>query len=76
MRAALDRLEIPRPTPRPGRPGGRLDREGIQALLAELRAVDPQAANAIQANNGRRIVRALEVIELTGRPFTATLPHP
>ena len=43
-------------------------------LRERLTTLDPQAANAIQANNGRRIVRALEVIELTGRPFTATLP--
>ena len=36
--------------------------------------LDPAAASAIEANNARRIVRALEVIELTGRPFSATMP--
>jgi tRNA dimethylallyltransferase len=35
---------------------------------------DPEAAHAILPSNGRRIVRALEVIEITGKPFTANLP--
>jgi tRNA dimethylallyltransferase len=39
-----------------------------------LSDLDPAAAAAILPGNGRRIIRALEVIELTGRPFTATLP--
>jgi tRNA dimethylallyltransferase len=43
-------------------------------LHAELRALDPAAAAAILPTNGRRIVRALEVIRLTGAPFTAALP--
>ena len=37
--------------------------------------VDPEAAARILVDNGRRIVRALEVVEITGRPFTATLPR-
>ena len=75
VRAALDRLEIP-PTDPQVRAAllERLDREGVAALLAELRAADPQAADAIEPNNGRRVVRALEVIALTGRPFSATMP--
>jgi tRNA dimethylallyltransferase len=75
VRAALDRLEIP-PTDPDVRAAlqERLDREGVLALLAELRAVDPPAADAIEPNNGRRVVRALEVIALTGRPFSATMP--
>jgi len=75
VRAALDRLEIP-PTDPDVRAAlqERLDREGVVALLAELRAVDPPAADAIEPNNGRRVVRALEVIALTGRPFSATMP--
>ncbi|MGG7612915.1 tRNA (adenosine(37)-N6)-dimethylallyltransferase, partial [Streptomyces sp. ZG43] len=40
-----------------------------------LAAADPEAAAAILPGNGRRIVRALEVIEITGRPFTANLPR-
>lgn len=75
VRAALDRLEIP-PTDPVVRAGleERLDAEGVGALLAELRAADPVAAAAIEPNNGRRVVRALEVIALTGRPFSATMP--
>lgn len=47
---------------------------GPEALHRRLAEVDPAAAAGIIATNGRRIVRALEVIEITGRPFTATLP--
>jgi tRNA dimethylallyltransferase len=47
--------------------------EGLHRRLAEL---DPAAAAGILPSNGRRIVRALEVIEITGRPFTASLPAP
>jgi tRNA dimethylallyltransferase len=47
---------------------------GPAALHARLASVDPQAAAAILPGNGRRIVRALEVIQLSGRPFSATLP--
>jgi tRNA dimethylallyltransferase len=41
-----------------------------------LAAADPAAAAAVLPSNGRRIVRALEVVELTGGPFRATLPEP
>ena len=47
---------------------------GAGAMHARLSAADPAAAAAILPSNGRRIVRALEVIELTGGRFTATLP--
>ena len=75
VRAALDRLEIP-PTDPQVRTAleERLSIEGVATLLAELRAADPAAADAIEPNNGRRVVRALEVIALTGRPFSATMP--
>jgi len=49
----------------------RIDELGAEALYAELRELDPWAASRIEPNNARRIVRALEVIELTGRPFSA-----
>jgi tRNA dimethylallyltransferase len=52
-----------------------LDRTGAPALHARLASVDPVAAEAIGPHNGRRIVRALEVIELTGEPFGAGLPE-
>ncbi|MDU0477887.1 tRNA (adenosine(37)-N6)-dimethylallyltransferase MiaA [Staphylococcus chromogenes] len=47
---------------------------GVQALHAELAAVDPAAAHTIEDNDPRRTVRALEVIELTGKPFAASQP--
>lgn len=47
--------------------------EGPGMLHRRLRAVDPIAAEAIGASNGRRLVRALEVVELTGEPFGAGL---
>ncbi len=49
---------------------------GPAPLYERLRHWDPAAADKILPSNGRRIVRALEVIELTGRPFTASLPQP
>ncbi len=48
---------------------------GSASLWARLRDVDRPAALAIDAANGRRIVRALEVIEITGRPYSAVLPQ-
>ena len=47
------------------------ERDGVEALHARLSAVDPVAAGRIHANNVRRVVRALEVYELTGRPISA-----
>jgi tRNA dimethylallyltransferase len=47
---------------------------GPGVLHARLAGLDSLAAAAILPGNGRRIVRALEVIELSGRPFSATLP--
>jgi tRNA dimethylallyltransferase len=49
---------------------------GAATLHARLTGLDPVAADAILPGNGRRIVRALEVIELTGRPFSASMPRP
>jgi len=52
-----------------------LARVGSPALHAALAERDPEAAAAILPDNGRRVVRALEVVELTGRPFSASLPR-
>ncbi|TDD91588.1 tRNA (adenosine(37)-N6)-dimethylallyltransferase MiaA [Saccharopolyspora karakumensis] len=49
---------------------------GPVALHRRLAELDPAAAAAILTSNGRRIVRALEVIEITGEPFSANLPTP
>ncbi len=75
VRAAIDRLEIP-PTDPEVRAAlqARADAEGTPALYDELAALDPAAAAAIEPNNTRRVVRALEVVRLTGRPFSATMP--
>ena len=48
--------------------------EGTGALHRRLKEKDPGAAAAIGASNGRRLVRALEVIEITGEPFGSGLP--
>ena len=75
LRALLDDLQFPGSDPEVrGRWEERLGRYGAQALHAELGRRDPQAAAHILPTNGRRIVRALEVGELTGRPFPAVLP--
>ncbi|MBO2459722.1 tRNA (adenosine(37)-N6)-dimethylallyltransferase MiaA [Actinomadura violacea] len=76
VRAALDRLEFPGTDPAVrARLEGELEQEGSAVLHDRLREQDPAAAEAILPSNGRRIVRALEVIEISGRPFTATLPE-
>lgn len=49
---------------------------GIEVLRRRLAALDPRAAETIEPRNARRIIRALEVIEITGQPFTATFPTP
>ncbi|HJQ43281.1 MAG TPA: tRNA (adenosine(37)-N6)-dimethylallyltransferase MiaA [Jatrophihabitantaceae bacterium] len=75
VRGAIDRLEFPGESPDiRARLTGELENEGAPALHRRLATLDPAAARAILPTNGRRIVRALEVIELTGRPFTATMP--
>jgi tRNA dimethylallyltransferase len=75
VRAALDRLDIPPTNPAVrARLETELAGEGVQAMYMRLLRADPVAARSIQPKNERRVVRALEVIELTGRPFSATLP--
>jgi tRNA dimethylallyltransferase len=75
VRAVIDNLDFPGTDPRLR---DRLERElaeiGAAALYARLTSLDPAGAAAILPGNGRRIVRALEVLELSGRPFSATLP--
>lgn len=77
VRAVLDELDFPGTDPAVR---ARLEEEltavGAPALHARLAEVDPVAAAAVLPTNGRRIVRALEVVELTGGPFRASLPEP
>jgi tRNA dimethylallyltransferase len=77
VRAVLDDLEFPgTDAALRARLEEELAAEGPAALHARLARVDPDAAAAVLPSNGRRIVRALEVIELTGGPFRARLPEP
>ena len=52
----------------------RLEEIGVIALHAELERIDPEAARTILPTDPRRTVRALEVVELTGKPFSASRP--
>jgi tRNA dimethylallyltransferase len=71
VRAALDALDFPGTDPAVREAlEHELAAHGPQALYARLERADPVAAQRIQPANGRRIVRALEVIEMTGRPFS------
>lgn len=76
VKAILDELNFPEKNEEVR---ARLQREteiiGAQAMHAKLAKLDPAAAAAIPAKNSRRVIRALEVIELTGKPFTANLPR-
>lgn len=76
IKAVLDDLNFPDTDPAVR---ARLEAEaeefGNAALFARLEELDPAAALAIDRANTRRIIRALEVIEITGRPFTANLPR-
>jgi len=75
VRAILDNLRFPGTDPAlRDQLEGELAETGAAALHARLARLDPAAAAAILPSNGRRIVRALEVIELSGQPFSARLP--
>ncbi|NJQ05868.1 tRNA (adenosine(37)-N6)-dimethylallyltransferase MiaA [Streptomyces lonarensis] len=75
VRAAVDRMEFPGTDPEVRAAlEEELARGGSGPLHERLAAADPAAAAAILPSNGRRIVRALEVIAITGKPFTAQLP--
>ena len=74
VRAAVDHMEFPGTDPEAR---ARLEAEVATdrwMLHQKLRELDPKAAEKITVNDQRRIARALEVIELTGRPFSAQLP--
>ncbi|CAB4965513.1 unannotated protein [freshwater metagenome] len=75
-RAIIDRFEFPGTDESLRRElEVELERVGSPALHARLAGVDPEAAGRIEPDNGRRVVRALEVIALTGRPNSASLPR-
>jgi tRNA dimethylallyltransferase len=75
VRALLDRIEFPGTDPAVRADlEARVEAEGSRALHAELARLDPVAAEGIGPRNARRVVRALEVIALTGRAYSANLP--
>ena len=76
IKAILDDLNFPDTDPQIR---AKLEEEanefGAASLFARLEELDPAAALAIDRANTRRVIRALEVIEITGQPFTANLPR-
>jgi tRNA dimethylallyltransferase len=77
VRAVLEEFAFPGTDPAiRSRLEAELATVGAASLHARLREVDRAAADRILPSNGRRIVRALEVVEMTGGPFTAALPGP
>ena len=76
IKAILDDLNFPDTDPQVR---AKLEAEaeelGSASLFARLELLDPPAALAIDRANIRRVIRALEVIEITGQPFTANLPR-
>ncbi len=76
VRAIIDEFEFPGTDPVVrARLEGELAEIGPEALHARLAEIDPAAAERMEPLNGRRAVRALEVIELTGRLWSAALPE-
>ena len=76
IKSIIDELNFPDTDPQVR---DRLSKEGeergAKVMHERLAKLDPAAAQAIPMENLRRVVRALEVIELTGKPFTANLPR-
>ena len=68
FRAAVDDLDFP---PTDAEVRSRLEREDDETLAARLKREDPEAATFVDLANRRRVVRALEVIEITGKPFSS-----
>ncbi len=76
IKAILDDLNFPDTDPAiRERLNAEAEEFGTARLFERLQQLDPAAAAAIDIQNVRRVVRALEVIEITGQPFTANLPR-
>ena len=76
IKAILDDLNFPDTDPEVrAKLEAELAEFGAAALFTRLEELDPAAALAIDRANSRRVIRALEVIEITGMPFTANLPR-
>jgi tRNA dimethylallyltransferase len=70
IQAVVDHLDIPPIPPQPAL-RAQLEARPLEELLAELEQLDPQSATSIDRQNPRRVIRALEVCLVTGRPFSA-----
>jgi tRNA dimethylallyltransferase len=76
IKSVLDDLNFPDTNPEVRtRLESEAEEYGADSLFTRLQELDPAAALAIDRANTRRIIRALEVIEITGKPFTANLPR-
>ncbi|MTA94510.1 MAG: tRNA (adenosine(37)-N6)-dimethylallyltransferase MiaA [Actinobacteria bacterium] len=76
IKAILDELNFPDTDPEVrAKLEAEVEEFGAASLFARLEELDPAAALAIDRANIRRVIRALEVIEITGQPFTANLPR-
>jgi tRNA dimethylallyltransferase len=76
IKAVIDELNFPDTDPMVRHTLNKEAEElGIDSMFERLEKLDPAAALAIDRANLRRIIRALEVIEITGKPFTANLPR-
>ncbi len=75
IKSIIDEMNFPETDPKiRARLESEADSLGTAALYSRLQDLDPEAAAAIEPANTRRIVRALEVIESTGEPYSANLP--
>ncbi len=69
IQAVVDNLEIPAIAPQPDL-RAELEARSLEDLLKQLEELDPQSAAVIDRNNRRRVMRALEVCLISGRPFS------
>lgn len=76
INAVIDNLEFPGTDPAlRDSLYAEFETHGPEPLYQRLQEIDPAAAASMEPNNARRIIRALEVIEITGKPYTAKLPR-
>ena len=76
IKAVVDEMNFPETNPEiRDRLNAEAEEIGKEAIYKRLQELDPAAAIAIDSQNLRRVIRALEVIEITGKPYTANLPQ-
>ena len=76
IKAVVDEMNFPETNPEVrDRLNAEAEQIGKEAMYKRLQELDPAASIAIDSQNLRRVIRALEVIEITGKPYTANLPQ-